>query len=95
MANIYDIGDKVRISCAFTSAGVATDPTAIVCKVKKPDGTITTATYALSQVSKASTGNYYYDFTIDQVGSHWYRFAGTGTVVAAAEGEFLVRKSEF
>lgn len=95
MANIYDVGDKVRISCAFTSGGVAIDPTTIVCKVKEPDLTLTTATYALAQIVKDSAGVYHYDFTIDQAGSHWYRFEGTGTVVAAAEDEFLVRKSGF
>jgi hypothetical protein len=95
MANIYDVGDKIRLSCAFTSGGVATDPTAIICKVKEPDGTISTATYALGQVAKASTGNYTYDFTIDQAGRHWYRFEGTGTVVAAAEADFWARESEF
>jgi hypothetical protein len=90
MANIYDVGDKIRLSCAFTSGSTPTDPTAVTVKVKEPDGTITTGT-----VVKDDTGDYHYDWTIDQAGRHWYRFEGTGTVVAAAEADFWARESEF
>lgn len=95
MANIYDIGDRIRLSVAFTSAGTATDPTTITCKVKEPDGTITTATYALAEVVKDSTGNYHYDFTPDQEGKHYYRFEGAGALIAAAESDFMIRDSVF
>ena len=95
MANVYDVGDKIRLSVTFTSGVTPTDPTAVVCKVKEPDGTITTATYALAQIIKDSAGVYHYDTTIDQAGRHWYRFEGTGTVVAAAEADFMARESEF
>ena len=46
--NSYDVGDVVRCWGAFAnSAGTAVDPTAVLCKVRKPDGTITTFTYGV------------------------------------------------
>lgn len=95
MANIYDVGDKIRLSCTFTSGITPTDPTTVTCKVKEPDGTITSGTLAGGQVIKDDTGDYHYDHTIDQGGRHWYRWEGTGTVVAAAEADFYARESEF
>jgi hypothetical protein len=90
MANVYDVGDKIRLSATFTSGGTPTDPTTIAVKVKEPDGVITTGVGV-----KDDTGDYHYDWTIDQAGRHWYRFEGTGTVVAAAENDFWARDSEF
>ncbi len=95
MANIYDVGDKIRISCTFTSGGTPTDPTTVTVKVKEPGGTVTTGTLALGQVVKDDIGDYHYDFTIDEAGRHWYRFEGAGALVASAETDFMVRASEF
>jgi hypothetical protein len=92
----YDIGDMIRLSGSFTnSAGTATDPTTVTLKVKDPSGNIDTYTYALSEVTKDSTGAYHKDITIDEAGQWYYRFVGTGTVAAAEEGEFEVRDSQF
>jgi hypothetical protein len=96
MANTYDIGDLVRVSAAFaTSGGVATDPTTVTLKVQSPAGTETTYTYALTEVTKGSVGNYYKDLTITLPGRWVYRWIGTGAVVAASEAHFLIRRSEF
>ncbi len=84
----YYTGQLVRLSVAFTVNGVATDPTTVTCKVKQPDGTTVTKTYAASEVVRDSTGNYHYDYAVTQAGWHYYAFAGTGTVQAAAEGAF-------
>ena len=87
MANTYDIGDQVRLSVAFTnSAGVATDPTTVTITIRKPDQTTSTPTALTS-----ATGTWYTDVTLDQTGNWYYRFAGTGALVAAEEGEFYVR----
>lgn len=90
MANIYDVGDKIRLSVTFTSGSTPTDPTTVAVKIKEPDGTITSAT-----PTKDDAGDYHYDWSIVQSGRHWYRFEGTGAVVAAAEADFMVRESEF
>ena len=39
MANIYDVGQLVRISVTFTVQGEDTDPTAQLLEVTAPDGT--------------------------------------------------------
>ena len=93
----YEIGQRVRISTAspFSVAGVATDPTTITLQVRKPDGTITSYTYALSEITRDSAGTYHKDIDIDAEGNWYYRWIGTGTVVAADENWFTVNPSKF
>lgn len=95
-------GTTITVTAASVYAhGVATavwelaDPTAITLKVKDPNNHITTYTYALSEVTKDGTGRYSKSITIDQSGPWWYRWAGTGAVVAASEMQLAVRRSEF
>lgn len=69
MASTYDRGDTVRLSATFRDdAGAFSDPTTVVLKVKKPDGTTSTFTYALAQITKDSVGNYHKDIAVDQSG---------------------------
>jgi hypothetical protein len=93
--NTYDKGDLVRVKATFTVNAVLTDPTTITLKVKDPEGTVTTYTYAGGAVSKTSTGLYYKDVSVTNDGMWYYRFEGTGTVQSAGESSFRVRKSEF
>jgi hypothetical protein len=93
--NTYDKGDLVRLTATFTVSSAVTDPTTITLKVQDPSGNEATYTYALAQVTKVSTGVYRYDLTIDEAGYWTWRWAGTGTVVAASESYLLVRGSEF
>lgn len=98
MANTYDIGDQARMSGAFTtvSSGAAADPTAITVIYRKPNGVETTLVYGTdAAVIKDSTGNYHADVTIDMSGRWYYRFEGTGAVIAAGETYFDVRISAF
>lgn len=95
MANSYDINDLPRTTATFTVSGVATDPTTVTLKVKDPSGNTDTYTYALSQITKSSTGVYYKNIPIDEAGDWWYRWEGAGAVVAAYEGYFRVRRSQF
>jgi hypothetical protein len=86
MPNTYDVGDQVRVTATFTSlTGALTDATA-VCTVKHPDGTLTTPA-----VTHGTTGVYTADIPIDAQGAWWYRFVGTGAVIAASEETFFVR----
>lgn len=90
------VGSLVRLQVTFTNAAAAAaDPTAISLKVQKPDGTETTYTYALAELMKSGTGIYYRDVTIDAAGAWYYKFAGTGAIVAAAEDSFAVEDSQF
>jgi len=95
MANTYDIGDGIRISGAFTVSDVATDPSTITLRIKDASNNTARYTYALSGVTKNNTGNYYKDITLSTAGRWFYRWEGTGNVIAADEVWFNVRLSEF
>ena len=95
MANTYNKGQRVRFTATFTLSSVNTDPTAIVLKIQDPSGNEATYTYALGQVTKVSTGNYRYDLDIDETGYWYYRWEGTGAVIATSEAHLLVRATEF
>lgn len=85
----YIIGNRVRMSAAFTTAaGAAVDPTTVTLTVRPPSGAASTPSPA-----KDSTGNYHADVTPDLVGDWRYRWIGSGALVAAGEGEFLVTES--
>lgn len=93
MATTYDLGDLVRITGTFTTAaGVATDPTAVLCTYTDPSGDATTLTYGTDvALVKSSTGVYYVDVNADEQGVWEYRFYATGTGQAADEGSFIVQ----
>jgi len=93
--NTYDKGGAVRLKGTFTVSSVLTDPTTVTLKVKDSDGTISTYTYSGGTVTKLSTGIYYKDVTVSNDGIWYYKFESTGTVTAAKEGSFEVRRSEF
>jgi hypothetical protein len=95
--NSYDKGDLVRSSGAFTNtAGTATDPTTIICRVRTPTGTTTTYLYLTdAALVKDSTGNYHVDINATESGVWWVRWEGTGTVVQAEEDSFFVEYSKF
>ena len=95
--NSYDKGDVVRCVGAFSnSAEVAVDPTAVMCKVRTPDGTITTYTHgADAALVKVAVGSYYVDVDATAPGVWYYRFYSTGVGQAAGETGFRVRVSSF
>lgn len=94
--NTYNRGQEVRSTVTFAVSGVATDPTAVLFKTQDPSGNETTYTFGVdANVVKSSVGNYYADWTLDEEGRWYYRWEGTGTVIAAAEHALEVRDSEF
>lgn len=95
--NSYDIGDQVRLTVAFTDEyGAGVDPTVIICKTVDPDGHVTDWSYGVDEaLTRTDTGAYALDFVIDQAGRWAYRWESSGTVTAAAEGQFNVRRSNF
>lgn len=87
-----NVGDMIRCAVSFTTAGgTPADPTTVTAKYETPRGELTSYTYGGGQIVKDSTGNYHMDITCTEGGKWHYRFAGTGAVVAAAEGEFEVQ----
>jgi hypothetical protein len=91
----YDIGDTVRLSAAFANiAGTATDPTTVTLRVTSRSA-VNVYTYAGAHITKASTGNFYYDLALTTHGKWSYRWEATGAVATAEEGELYVRRSRF
>lgn len=97
MAQVYDIGDRVRVTAEFRSlTGTLTDPTTIVFKLRSPRGTVTQLEYGVdTALVRESVGRYYSDVDLNLPGTWCYRWAGTGAVQAAEEGTIVVEKSYF
>lgn len=93
--NVYEVGDRVRLTATFTdSAGTAADPTQVRLLVQVQGEHPSSYTYP-GTVTKSATGVYYYDYDVLYEGIHDYRWVGTGAVVAADEGQFNVPNSAF
>lgn len=102
MANIYQVGDAVRVatSTAFTDATPAAfDPDVVRGKFRDPSGNITTYVYGTdSELVKDGAGDYHFDITVDEAGTWYYRMEGEtagGAAQGAAEGTFEVEASQF
>jgi hypothetical protein len=95
MAHVYAKDSLVRISSEFTVSGTDTDPTTVKCFYKDPSGVITTLTYGVDNtLIKDSTGKYHVDIFAQAVGTWWYRFEATGSMIAANEDEFVILQSQ-
>ena len=78
------VGDTVRLECTFTDEhGDLANPTTVTLIHTDPSSNSTTLTHALSEVTRQSTGVYYYDLTLDEAGDWQIRYVGTGTVAQA------------
>ena len=96
----YIYQTEVRITALAEVGGVATDPTTVTLKIRKPDDTVLTFTYP-ADIIKDSTGNFHYDYmppTIaadpEAIGKYHWRWDGTGSVKASDEGTFRVIESK-
>jgi len=91
MPKSYQIGDRVEVRVTFRdSAGDLADPTLVVIKTRSGSGA-----EASHAAVNESTGVYTAAVDIDTPGRWFYRGIGTGAVVAADEGSFMVEKSAF
>lgn len=88
--NEYPLGNVVRLTAAVKVAGTLQNTT-MAFLVLPPTGAAVTVTPVVND----STGNYHADYTPALHGTYYYRAAGTGAVVAAAEGAFVVNHSRF
>ena len=93
MANTYDVGTGVRLKGHFTVTGTYADPDVVELYLRKPDGSVSTFTFAGGAVSKETTGKYFRDIFVDTAGQWWYEFFGSGTVNADRETFFYARRS--
>lgn len=93
----FHVGDDVRCAAAFTnSAGVAVDPTAVICKIRDPEGTVTPKIYGTdAELVRDSAGSYHIDVDASMPGTWWVRFYSTGSGKAAIEESFEVETSKF
>ena len=85
----HDIGDKVTLQVTFTdSAGDPVDPTTVSCTVRSPNGTLTAPS------TQGTAGVYTATVEPTTPGTWYYRFAGTGSYVAAEEDSFKIREQQ-
>lgn len=92
----YDIGGAIRCTVTFaTTAGVPTDPTTVTFIYRDPSGNETTWVFGVDpEVIKDDTGDYHADVPLDESGLWYYRWEGSGVLIAAAEHGFYGIKSE-
>jgi phytoene dehydrogenase-like protein len=94
--NAYDVGDLIRSSVTFTDfAGTPTDPTTVTFKYITPVGFVTQIVYPAGGITRDSAGVYHSDVTIAMAGSWWFRWNGTGAIIAATEEPVFVQTSMF
>ncbi len=92
------VNAPVRIAANFQDENrTDIDPDTVTVKIYSPQGTITTYVYGTdAEVVKASTGDYYIDYTPNESGVWHYRWETTGTdETLAIEGYFRVQYSPF
>lgn len=87
----WDVGDAAKIYAEFTDDDGQPINATVTVAVKKPDGTLVAP--ALTPTNPA-TGRYEAIVDIDQPGTWNYRWAATGTIKAAQEGQLAVRRSK-
>lgn len=94
--NTADLGDIHTVSALFqvesvpgdSSTLTPADPSAVVLRVRAPDGTVATPTPVHD-----SLGVWHYDLTVTASGIWRYRWEGTGAAADNADGMFFVRPS--
>jgi len=86
----YDKGDRIRVTATYKTAGTGVATTSTATQ-KKPSGTDT----SLSVISGSSTGIYYVDVDLDEIGTHTIKIASTDVVIASETIELEVAKSIF
>lgn len=93
--NKYEAGQTIRITVEFRDqSGTLTDPTGVKFSLR-PTNPVEGAVTNYS-VTREGLGKFFVEFTTWIPSGRWaYRFDGLGSVGVAAEGEYLVRGSDF
>lgn len=91
MSTVYDVGDLVRVTAAFTDVdGAAVDPTIVKLQVRSR---LISAVY--TDAVQDGTGLFHRDVPVDCSGVWYYRWTGIGAVEAGGEGAFQVKSTMF
>lgn len=95
---VYDIGDRRKLSCTIRNeAGALADPSELSFIMLEPnseDNEVTEYEYGTDiELVRASAGVYYVLWDCTVSGAHNWRYEATGTISAAEEGRFWVRRS--
>lgn len=101
MSEVINPGDVVRVrtndpavagSGFKNAAGALTDPTTVNLKWRRHGETDTTWTWTSGtpgpNIVRDSVGVFHADITVVEPGLHYFRWEGTGALVAAEEGSF-------
>lgn len=86
----YDVGDVAELTGTFThpTTGQPVDPDTVTCTVRKPDGT------TVKPGVSGSAGVYTANQALDQHGTWWYAFDGSGAHQASGEHRLEVRRQQ-
>ena len=95
VVDVFNLGQKVRISAVFTGEdGEAADPSAVYAVVKEPGEAAATYTYGTDpEVVKDSVGNYHVDQALETAGIWAVRWYSMGNVQAGS-ADTLIRVRE-
>lgn len=92
------VGDTVRLAINWQNEdGTDLDPsTDVALTTRSPTGTETTYTYGDSEITRETTGDYYYEITPNYSGRWFYKWEATGVGTnKVIEGSFVVQSSPF
>lgn len=89
--NEFYIGDVVTLSSEIKNkAGAFADPSDITLTIKLPDGSL--VVYTMGDLAHTALGKFEIDYLIESVGTHTYRFKGTGSNAGVGIDKFVVVK---
>lgn len=86
MANSYTIGQQINCTVVFTdvATGAYVDPTNIRFWERDPSGNVTNHVYLVDMnVVRDSLGHYHYNLLLDEAGTWYYGWIGTGSHAAS------------
>ena len=96
MPTEFIVGSEILLSAAFfDAAGAPKAPTTITLYVKR-DGQSTVTSYVFGTdaiLYTAGVGIYYRAYTPSVAGKYYYKWTGTGALVTASEGSFVVQST--
>lgn len=97
MADVFDKGDLVRCENRFkNTAGTLIDPSTVYFRLTPPSGVTVSYQYGVdAALVKSAVGIYHVDVNANASGTWRWRWESTGTGQAAAEGDFIIRRSFF
>lgn len=85
-------GQVARVSVEILNIdNVLADPTSLIFKIKKPDGTVVIESVTI----KTSVGKYYFDLELAASGTYLFRWESSGNNKGAIEGRVNVSASSF